>query len=556
VLNFAEPFALLDGPIGEGVRHSVAYEFRGLWTNVSRADELERIAHSVAAKGFWREGWIGARHTRIYDGGGFPAEVLARLKALEEFLRPKDLLNKVRGVVLGVKGGRSIDLDDLDEVKNDDYAGAMARAAATVETLGRDVAADDEAFKTLLPDLMSGDNKIVGFGRGLALAAENPREMWRAMVAQVAATQKPSVSLLGGFLDGLRTRDRGLADSLLNEAVEDPTLAEWFPILQAFAVIDDKGVARLHRTLAVGRAPITAYYNLAYGRACDDIPGPDFKHLVLTVNAKPGGNPVAMEILSMRLHSDGSNKTPSVPEVAEAGRALLAAYSFQRTANRDQSEDYKLGVIVRASLAGYEGKPIARQLCRGLLAAAASHSVSTFEYDDLMKGLLKVHPDDVLDELISGDKKARSRSVGLIGEITRHHKSPMDAVPEATLLAWCDRDSQARYPFAAAIAPLFNQTNDENPHGWKGIARTLLLNAPDKEAVFNEIASRLFPTGGVGSLSSQYESRLKLLNQLDLSDMPMLAGPLAKAKEALQSEVEVWRGRETERDRARSGRFE
>jgi hypothetical protein len=57
-------------------------------------------------------------------------------------------------------------------------------------------------------------------------------------------------------------------------------------------------------------------------------------------------------------------------------------------------------------------------------------------------------------------------------------------------------------------------------------------------------------------LSSQYESRLKLLNQLDLSDMPALAEPLATAKAALQSEMDGWRKRETESDRVRSGRFE
>jgi len=555
-LNFAEPFALLDSSVGEGVRHAIAQEFRGLWTNVSRTDELERIAYAVAAKGFWREGWIGARQTRIFDGDALKAENLARLKVLEEFLRPKDLVDKVRGVVLDAKGGRSIDLDDLDEVENDDYTGAMVRAAATVEMLGRDVAADDAAFNALLPDLISGGNKDVGFGRGLALAAEHPREMWRAMVAQVTATENPSVGLLGGFLDGLHTRDRDLADSLLEEAVENTTLARWYPLLQSFAAIDKKGVARLHRALGLGKAPVTAYYNLAYGRACDELSGPDFKTLVLAISAKPGGHLVAMEILFMRIHSDGSNKRASVPEVADAGRALLKMYSFQRTGNRHQREDYELGVIVRTSLTGKDGKPIVRQLCRGLLAAAASHSVSAFEYDDLMTGLLKVHPEDVLDELISGGKKAQARSVGLIGEFTRHHKSPMDAVPDATLVAWCERDPVARYPFAAAIATLYNQKNDENPDGWRDTARTLLSKAPDQEAVFKEIASRLFPTGGVGSLSSQYEARLKLLGQLDLSDMPALAAPLAKAKDALRKEVDAWRSRETEQDRARSGRFE
>ncbi len=65
------------------------------------------------------------------------------------------------------------------------------------------------------------------------------------------------------------------------------------------------------------------------------------------------------------------NKKASVSEVADAGRALLAAYSFQRMGNRHQREDYELGVIVRASLTGDEGKPIARQLCRGLLTAGS-----------------------------------------------------------------------------------------------------------------------------------------------------------------------------------------
>ena len=181
----------------------------------------------------------------------------------------------------------------------------MARAAATVEMLGRDVTADDAAFRALLPDLIRGSNKDVGFGRGLALGADHPQEMWSAMVAQVAITENPSVGLLGGFLDGLHARNRDLADSLLDEAVENTALAASFPILQSFSSIDKMGLARLHRALGSERAPIAAYYNLAYGRACDDLSGPDFKSLVLAINTKPGGNLVALEILSMRIHSDG-----------------------------------------------------------------------------------------------------------------------------------------------------------------------------------------------------------------------------------------------------------
>jgi hypothetical protein len=556
VLNFAEPYALLDGPVGKGVRGAIGHEFRGLWTNVSRADELERIAHAIAAKGFWRDGWIGARLTRIYGGNRRPPDVLVRLKTLEEFLRPKDLLDKVRGVVLSDKGGRSIDLDDLDEVENDDVTSAMERAAATIEALGRDVAKDDEAFKALLPDLTEGNGKVIAFGRGLALGADNPEEMWRSIVAQMATANKSTVALLGGFLQGLRTSDPALADTLMDEAVENAVLAEWFPTLQAFVTIDEKATDRLHRALELERAPITGFHTLGWGRASDAVRGPEFKRLLLAINARPGGNWVAMDILSMRIHSDGSDKRASVPEVAEIGRALLSAFDFQREDGRHQREDYELGVVIRASLRGDDGKPIVRKLCRELLAATANRSASASDFDNLMTGLLKTHPDDTLDELISGDTKARSRSIRLIDDFTHHGKSPMDAVPDAVLLAWCDRDPQARYPFAAAISSLFNQSHDEIPQAWKAIARALLLKAPNKEAVFRKIVSRLRPSGGIGSISSQYESRLELLNQLNLSDMPILAEPLAKAKSELQGEVDFWRKQETERDRERSGRFE
>jgi hypothetical protein len=556
-LDFAEPFALREGPVREGARRAIGNEFRGLWTNVHRTDHMERLAKAIAAKGFWRDGWIGARMTRIYNGKGMPADQLARLTSLEELLRPKDLADKVRGVVLGEKGGISLDLDDLDEVDND-HLGAMRRATATVEALGRDVAADDEAFSTLLAGLITGDYKVIAFGVGLALGTHDPEGVWRRIVAQMPATKETRIGLLGGFVQGLQKINPKLADDLLDEAVNDPVLAEWFPVLQAFPVIDAKAVGRLHQALELATAPIRNFSSLSGGRASDTIPGPDFKQLLLAISAKPEGNLVALDILSMRIHGDNMDKKASVPEIAETGRLVLDAYDFHREARgqRVQHDDYELNTVVRASLQGNDGKPIVHRLCQRLLAAAKSHQVSAFEYNDLMTGLLETHPDDVLDELVAGDKKAQGRSVSLIGDFSRHHKSPMDVVPDATLLAWCSRDPQTRYPFAAAIASLFRQENDETPKGWKDISRALLSKAPDKIAVFNEIITRLHPTGGVGSISSQYESRLKLLSQFDVDDMPELAERLTKAKAGLQAEIDAWRKGETDRDRTRSGRFE
>jgi hypothetical protein len=132
----------------------------------------------------------------------------------------------------------------------------------------------------------------------------------------------------------------------------------------------------------------------------------------------------------------------------------------------------------------------------------------------------------------------------------------MDGVSDEIILGWCDADPSLRYPFAAAIAPLFNHNNDETPLGWKDLARKLLLKAPDKEAVFKEVAHRLYPTGGVGPFSTRYEVRLKLLDALDISDLPILAGSIEKAKAGLKAAGDAERRRETAEDRESSGRFE
>jgi hypothetical protein len=157
VLTFAEPFALGHSEVAASIRKAIAGKFRGLWTHVSRYDAVERIAKAAAAEGFWRDGWVAARQTRQYDGSTLKEEGRDRLTALEAYLRPKNLVNSVRGMVLGHKGGR-LDLDDFEDEDDGEASTTerLARAATTIEELGRSVAADDEAFSTLLPELING----------------------------------------------------------------------------------------------------------------------------------------------------------------------------------------------------------------------------------------------------------------------------------------------------------------------------------------------------------------------------------------------------------------
>ncbi|MEF3367374.1 hypothetical protein V3H18_12590 [Methylocystis sp. 9N] len=552
-LKLARTFALSDRPAAEDVKKAIAQNFREFWSNAGLADELDRLAREIAAKSFWRDGWIATRQTRTFDGEGMTPELHDRLMALEEFLRPKDLANKVRSLVISRE---NYDFDDLDDDKKVDDPGARyeanaGRLAAMIQALGHDVAVDDETFKTLLPELLNNPGRLEIFGKALAEGAESPRTMWDAIVAQFVSSKKAGSQLLGGFLIGLQKRDEALADTILDETLENPTLAEWFPVLQANVPINERAVARLLQALKLENAPIKAFRSLAYGRVLDDLAGPEFRDLVVAILSKPEGCAVGLEIISLRFYSDASANREPLTEVREAGRIVLSEFTFARSTAR---EDHELAMVIRGSLVGPEGIPVSRSLCRKFLSAAAKHEVSVYDFDAFMKGLLQLHPVPILDELFSGDAESCQLSVEVLSSLRHLHHLVLDVVPDEVLLQWCDRDPALRYPLTAAVATLFRRPKAGESHEWTPLTPKLLEQAPDPKLVLKEIIRRLYPSSWSGSLATKLEGRLKLLSSLPCS--PALAAQIAAAKADLEVYISNEHRRELEEDRGRNNRFE
>jgi hypothetical protein len=555
VLQLVSPMILSDDPVAPGVRTSIAREFRGLWSNAGQIDALETLVREIAKNGFWREGWVAVRQTRTFDGEHMPTDIRERLIALEELLRPKDLVDQVMGVVLG-SGPGSVDLDDLEDVVNDDYAGATARMNQTVENLGKDVANDDEAFKTLLPGLIRGGSRVPLFGAGLAGSTDRPYEIWQSFVTEFAVAENPATGVMGGFLAGLQKRNSKLADTMLDEALLHPSIGPYFPQLQTSVPVDDRGLERLHESLRLGKADISQFYTLAYGRVSDDIPGPQFRDLLLAIASKPGGLTVSLEILSMRLFADAADKRPPAPEVAEAGRALLDAFEFHKKDRRTDREDRGLGRIAQVSLAGDEGIPIVQSIVGKVMAAVRRYDIYAHDQDDLMTGLLQVHPTVVLDEAFSGDAKARANAVQAFADFQRFHKNPMGVVSDDALLAWCDAAPDIRYPIMAASAGLFKRPANNEPHEWLPLPVKLLAKAPDPRAVLKEIVRRLHPTSWSGSLATKLEGRLRLLERLPIDQTPALSDARNAAMAVFQERIVTERKHEATASRSRNRRFE
>ena len=562
VLQLVTKHATSTGALGEEVRAALAQAFRGLWTRSGRAEGLDHLARAIAGTTFWRDGWIAARHTRTYDGKDLDDESRRHLTALEEFLRPKDIAARVRGLVIGPKAG-GLDLNDFDDDDDDTtppdaaerYAVRMARRAASLEELARDVVQDRSSLREILPEVISAQGKAYEFGEALAKAAEQPRELWDSARAAYAASADPSASLLAGLVRGLQQSDPGLVSRILNDALVDPSLGPVFPFLQISGELDAAGLARLHKALGRDIAPIRAYQNIAYGRAADNVSGPDFQELVGAIAGKPGGSPVALEIVAMRIHGDLTSGRSPDEGVRKAGRDLLADYEFRSRDGSTDREDHELDSVASISLAGSDGAPAARSLVRKLMTAHAGRVVSGYDYNDLIKALVKVQPQVVLDELFSGDEKSQASSVYLLKGIERRQNAIAE-VADDVIVAWCNGDPTVRYPIAAAICALYHRPQERGASAWRPLVRLLLENAPDPTRVFSEIVRRLYPSTWSGSLASKLEERLRLLETIPIDNLSVLQPVMDSALQTMSGRIAAERASEQQEDRSQNARFE
>jgi hypothetical protein len=545
-----------DLAVAPEVRRIVAKRFRGLWTRAGMYDALEEMSRAMMEHGHWSEGWIATRQTLRYDHEAFGPEVTAQLRAVEEFLRPRDLVEKVRSVVLAERVS-IVDFDrfDLDAEKAEDDHGGYQRTEQIAQALGEATARDEAALRKLLPELLSGRGRLLSFGRGLVVACAAPEELWHRLVTQLgfAPENNRNTQVLYGFLTGLNIRDPALAGVLLDAAVEHAILSPLFPVLQTSIPIDANGIARLTRSLGLAGTSVGSFRALAYGRASDPIPGERLRSLLALIAAKPGGHDVAMEILYMRLHSDHAEHRPADPELAAAGRDLLAQLPFS---HHDRDESYRLQLVAKAVLTGPEGAETARRVWRNFVAAVARQETYAFEQRGLLKALFSTQPTALLDQIAAGDENTTRETFGLLRDAASVDGNPVEAIPHETLLAWCRAAPATRFLEAAAIITAVAGGADGAAAQWTPAAQAFLEEAPDRVAVLDKFLKQFRPGSWSGSLAAILDSRAALLLSLGEHHDRRLAEHAVRAHETLQLQIAGERRWETREHRSRDERFE
>jgi hypothetical protein len=552
VLKLVEDLACSDLPIAAEIRNRVASKFRGIWKMAHAYDDLERVSLAIAKTGFWREGWIGVRRTLQFDAKDMGAETNARLEALERALRPRDLVQRVRAIVLGRPGG-PLDYDDFAIEDDGKPKSRWEHAAAVAAALGKEAAKDGKALAQLLPELMVGQGQQWKFGEGLAIATDRLDVQWKELKAQFKVTPENSRNsqILRGYVSGANERNAGDANRLLDDALGDPILSAYMPDLQVAVPVDESGLARLHHALDF--APARRYRVLAWGRASDPIPGRELRLLLSAIAAKPDGHDVGVEILYMRVFADRREKKPVDPELVEAGRDLLLHLPSMHSRNDD---DHKLAELASYSLGGNDGGGPAREIFENLRKAVAARTASAYGYRDLIYALFAKQSLEMLDAVFSGDEDDRKSGRRIIEEVSDNGTNPLNALAEATLVQWCQQAPNERYPAIAGAITLTQPVSEPEPMRWNDSALVILAKAPDNVAVMKQFLPRLYPRSWSGSHASAIERFLPLLQYLEQHSDLAVADFAREARQMLRREVDDKRRRETEADKLTDERFE
>jgi hypothetical protein len=349
------------------------------------------------------------------------------------------------------------------------------------------------------------------FAKGLVDGAHDQRVLWEKLAAAFRHSDPAhrSPELLACYLFNLQPVDNKLTEEILVECLEDSVLSEWFPYFQKRMQISADGLQRLKQSLTQRTAPAERYSGIGRTSKLEDSALLELVPMILQL---PGGFDVAADCIHMRIVQERREQRPLSPNLMAAGRIVVEACEFSRQLNR---EVHAVEEIIEACLESPETTPTVELILDRLRAAHSDYSLGFTEENRIFGALLVAQPFTVLNNVF-----APGRTDARIGARGMFHwdylvGSPLDRISEDALLAWCDEDSNIRYPLIASKMVPFARDAQTDMPGWKRSALALLERAPNKIKVLEHYIQHFRPRSWSGSESATWERNLRLLDQFE-----------------------------------------
>lgn len=502
--------ASISPPCFDRIKIIFANQFRGLWARAGLCGLMESVARQLHENGGWPAGWRAVRKTLANEKDQIP-EFKQRLAAIEEFLRPANLIDDIRARAFA----QGIFDDGVDEESGngEDFSVRYKRHQEKLAELGRQLAVDEEAFETLSVELVSSNSANVWYlAAGVGDTSDDPVRLLDVLKGAFEKTpnDRRSLHFIHALIVSAVAKHPETISKFLERCVTDNVFGPYFPNLQSAAMADPQACDRLLASIRGGKVPAFRYRALAGGRATDPLSVSQLGQLLVAIcDLGSDGAQAAFEIAHMTVFSAKERADEYRQELRESIRAFLTGYDW---AGGEKISEHEVKEVFDFALTGATFDGVGQPLLAQIIAAHESNPYK--DYVDFLAPLLKHFPGETLDVLTGdGADEDYKSAVHLIRRNSDFRGSLLDSADPKSLVSWGGKDPDKRLAFLSATSKPFRKVNDTE-YAWTDLSLLLLQAATDKGAVIRELACRVRPSSWSGSLATIIRKRTSLLAQL------------------------------------------
>lgn len=550
-------FANINSPLANKVRQVLANNIRGLITQVRILDEIDDRIREMHLKDSWNQGWLALKEIKRYDSKELGKETIDKIKSLVDFLKPNNLINKVKVFALNNQHLGRFDITD-DYSEKEDYETYHKLIDRITFDLGTKVALDTEGFKRLLPDLVSTNApRLYQFGQGLAFGIKNKTVMWKCLIEQCDRTEKSirQYNVMLGFMNQLAEVDKGLYNQFLDDILlPEHCLRPWFPLFQCVSKLDPTGLKRIKKSLDGEYTLLWTYMRIDSGINQGSLSSKNFVQVIRKLRKKIGGSSVVADLLYYKFESKKSKRFRNNEIISEA-YDFLSHYPFEEDVRTHSHLDYALTKIASVCLQVQYGFTNSKSVCENAYRSIEDNHLYPSNYRKYFQCLAELQPNVFLDTFIGEQPSENYRHRLIFRNNFERHDAPLRKISNKTILSWCEQNPQYRYPRIIEVIDCFGQ-NKEGKLDWKRLVYQILRKAPDKVAILKEMKHSLSQTMMSSSLVNVLEKRKLLLANLQQHPLKMVSNWAISEYPIFLNEIERHREWEAERSTRVNESFE
>ncbi|MBM9500710.1 hypothetical protein JWG44_10675, partial [Leptospira sp. 201903071] len=449
------------------IRSLIAEKFRNLWNCGYVIEELAALIE-IFSLDYWGEGWVTVSNVIIYDSAEMEQNLLSRLLVIEDLLKPKTLLDRLRtylflGNVWNLKKGRGEDV----------ISGGFSFENEFLN-LTRELTFDKSILEIILGEVSKNGSSLSNrLGQGLALNANDPLEIWQLLLSKYRKPNESEIGVINGFLFELYKLNLDLINQIYDDLLQDNNYSLIFPCFQLATPLDFRALKRLEHCIDSRLPQIEAFKGLIFKYE-------DAKNLNINIS----------DILDRLLTLEGADKVvPGLfvylaqanPELTLNSKFIILGRKLIRLIylhyeNRIEDEDqnsqihYFLEEISTVSLSGKDAELFIRDLCDRFIGS----NLPVSQFNLFIQIVAKQYPNVFIEKFLNAEQNLFDEMGDYFSYDYKFSKNPLNSIDEELILHWCKQDPDFRTKIIASIISPFEKDQSGFGLGWTKLSLSLI----------------------------------------------------------------------------------